>query len=78
MQSMGLLLKWEQEWSPVITDCNQLQTSAIELKSLFTVFLMLGVGAGLSVVVLSMEICYKRRTAVKVSRFKRRTMHLSS
>lgn len=78
LQSSGILTKLAREWTPSVSagECNQHQTSAIELRSLFTVFLFLGSATVLSFLLLITEmfigqslcqkIC-KRRKSERIS-----------
>ncbi|KAG7178228.1 Glutamate receptor-like 60, partial [Homarus americanus] len=56
MQSAGILRKWQEKWTPQVTTCQQLHTDPMELKSLFTVFLLLAGGMILSVLILIGEV----------------------
>ncbi|XP_042217663.1 probable glutamate receptor [Homarus americanus] len=58
MQSAGILRKWQEKWTPQVTTCQQLHTDPMELKSLFTVFLLLAGGMILSVLILIGEVLY--------------------
>ncbi|XP_053642597.2 probable glutamate receptor [Cherax quadricarinatus] len=55
--SAGIVKKAEEQYTPHnIIDCNQLQTEPIQLKTLFTVFLMLGGTLVISFLILAGEI----------------------
>ncbi|XP_069182152.1 probable glutamate receptor [Procambarus clarkii] len=61
MQSSGVLRKLQEDWAPRNMDnCNQLHTEPIQLKILFTVYLVLCSGMVISVLVLIGEIFIAR------------------
>ncbi|XP_063600736.1 probable glutamate receptor [Penaeus indicus] len=53
--STGMINKWKTKWSPATSDCNILETKPIILKTLLTVFLVLGSVAVNAVAVLLVE-----------------------
>lgn len=64
MWSTGLINKWWTKWAPAVKDCEQLETKAVEFKTLLTILIVLSVSLALSLVFLLAEtFVWRRRRA---------------
>nr|XP_045610319.1 uncharacterized protein LOC123765680 [Procambarus clarkii] len=58
MWVFGLINKWKVTWTPPISDCNQLVVTSVDLKTVATPFILLGLATALSLALLLLERRY--------------------